>query len=192
MARWSAGPWNGGSRDARKHCGTASGGHLPWIGVNDSAEEQRLQADHAARLQESANFQLGGLAKLTGAHDPRHALQKSGGLADPWHMDDGDVMCHPILVLPFLQNFDVANASVGAKRNPCEWSGCSATRVRSVAKTSAATASSITLGVAVGSRQFVADELLSKADVIRAMHGRVQLCQDPQTESPCSKRESGS
>ena len=33
-------------------------------------------------------------------------------------MDDGDMMCHPILVLPFLQDFDVANARVGAERNP--------------------------------------------------------------------------
>ena len=41
---------------------------------------------------------------------------------------------------------------------------------------------SITLGVAVGSRQFITDQLLSNADVIRAMHERVQLCQDPQTE----------
>ena len=40
-----------------------------------------------------------------------------------------------------------------------------------------------TLGVAVGPRQFVAEQLLAEADVIRAMHERVQLCQDPQTES---------
>ena len=66
-------------------------GTLPWIGVNDSAEEQRLQADHAARPQESANFQLGGPEELTGAHDPRHALQKNGGLADQRYMDDGDI-----------------------------------------------------------------------------------------------------
>ena len=64
---------------------------LPWIGVNDSAEEQRLQAGHAVRLQ------AGGPEKHTGAHDPRHALQKNGGLADQWYMDDGDIMCHPIL-----------------------------------------------------------------------------------------------
>ena len=85
--------------------------------MNDPAEEQRLQADHAARLQESANFQLGGPEKLTGAHDPQHALQKSGGLADQWYMDDGDIMCHPILVLPFLQDIDVQR-QVGAERNP--------------------------------------------------------------------------
>ena len=34
----------------------------------------------------------------------------------------------------------------------------------------------------MGPRQFLADQLLAKADVIRAMHERVQLCQDPQTE----------
>ena len=51
-------------------------GTLLWIAVNDSAEEQRLQADRAARLQELAKFQLGGQAKLTGAHDLQHALQK--------------------------------------------------------------------------------------------------------------------
>ena len=163
--------------------------------MNGCAEEQRLQADHAARLQESANFQLGGPEKLTGAHHPRHTLQKNGGLADQWYMDDGDIMCHPILVLPFLQDFDVANARVGAERNPLkteviffvndldaaplEWN---IGDVRRLAKTYAVTGGSITLGVAVGSRQFVTDQLLSKADVIRAMHERVQLCQDPQTE----------
>ena len=109
-------------------------------------------------------------------------------------MDDGDIMCHPVLVLPFLQDFDVANARVGAERNPLkaeviccvndldaappDWKTGD---VRSVAKTSAVTAGSVTFGVA-GSRQFITDQLLSKADVIRAMHERVQLCQDPQTE----------
>ena len=54
--------------------------------------------------------------------------------------------------------------------------------VRNVAKASAVTDGSITLGVAVGSRQLIADQLLGKADVIRAMHERVQRCHDPQTE----------
>ena len=42
-------------------------GSLPWIGVDDPSERQRLQADHAARVQESAKFQLGGPEKLTSA-----------------------------------------------------------------------------------------------------------------------------
>ena len=52
------------------------------------------------------------------AGDPQHAMQKSGGLAEQWYMDDGDIMCHPILMPSFLQAFDVANARVGADRNP--------------------------------------------------------------------------
>ena len=138
--------------------------------MDDPSEEQRLQADH-----------------------PQHALQKNGGLADQWYMDDGDIMCHPILVLPFLQDFDVANAGVGAERNPLkteviyivndldaappEWR---IGDVRKMAKTSAVIDGSITLGVAVGSRQFIAHQLLGQADVARATHERV--CQDPQTE----------
>ena len=157
------GSGHGGSGGAKKHCCTGVGGHPS---LDDSAEEHRLQADHAARLQESANFQLGGPEKLTGAHDPRHVLQKSGGLADQWYMDEGDVVCHPILVLPFLQDFDVANARVGAERNPlkaevvCYVNDLDAAPpewrigdVRSLAKTSAVADGSITLGVAVGSRQ---------------------------------------
>ena len=35
-------------------------GSLPWIGVDDLAEEQLLRADHATGVRESANFQLGG------------------------------------------------------------------------------------------------------------------------------------
>ena len=44
------------------------------------------------------------------------------------------------------------------------------------------TAGSVTLGVAVGPRQFTGDQLSAEADVIRATHERVQWCQDPQTE----------
>ena len=80
-----------GSIAARQAAGT-----LPWDGVNDPAEEQSLQTHHAARLQESANFQLGVPEKLTVAHDPQHALQKSGGLTDQRYMDDGAILCHPI------------------------------------------------------------------------------------------------
>ena len=72
------------------------------------------KADHATGVEESANFQLGGPEKLTGADDPQHALQKNGGSADLWYVHIGDIMCHPILVPSFLQQFDVANARSGA------------------------------------------------------------------------------
>ena len=172
--------------------------------MDDPAEEQRLRADHAARVQESVNFQPGGREKLTDTHDPQHALQKSGGFADQWCMDDGDIKCRPTQVLSFLQDVNVANARVGAEQNPLkteviyyvndldtaapEWR---IGDVRSLAKTSAVTAGIITLGVAVGSRQFITDQLLGKADVIRAMHERVPLCQDPQTESALLRESLG-
>ena len=49
-------------------------------------------------------------------------------------------------------------------------------------KVSTVTAGSVTLGVAVGPRQYIAEHLLGKAYVVGAMNERVQLCQDPQTE----------
>ena len=134
-------------------------GTLPWTG-------ERLQADHAARVQGSANFQLGGPEKLTGAHDPRH-------------------------VLPFLQDSDVANARVGAERNPLkteshllrERPGCSATPVLNWrrAEHGQNLCSHRRQHHARSRCQFITDQLLSKAEVIRAMRERVQLCQDPQT-----------
>ena len=188
-----------GSIAARQAAGT-----LPWIGVNDRAEEQRLQADHAARLQESANCQLGGPEKLTGAHDPQHSLQKSVGLADQWYMGDGDIMCHPILVLPFLQDFDIANARVSAEQSPLkteviyhvndldaappEWRSGD---VRSVAKTSAVTDGGITLGVAVGFRQFIADQLLSEVDVVRAIHESRRYSSNARTRPTLPGRADG-
>ena len=35
-----------------------------------------------------------------------------------WCVDDGGILCHPILVPSYLQQFDVANAKVGAERKP--------------------------------------------------------------------------
>ena len=109
--------------------------------------------------------------------------------------DDGDILCHPILVPSYLRDFDDANDKVGAERNPqkteviyyaadldaalSEWK---IDDVRLHASVSTVAGGSTTLGVAVGPRQFIADQVLAKADVIRAVHGPVQLCQDPQTE----------
>ena len=44
-----------------------------------------------------------------------------------------------------------------------------------MANVSTVTAGSITLGVAVGAPQFVADQLLAEVDVIRAVHERVPV-----------------
>ena len=81
----------------RRIAARQAAGSLPWIGVDDPSELQHPEG------RKSANFQLGGLEKLTNAHDPRHALEKNGGLAHVWCVDDGDIMCHPILVLFFCR-----------------------------------------------------------------------------------------
>ena len=54
--------------------------------------------------------------------------------------------------------------------------------VRKLASVFTVTAGSTTLGVAVEPRQYIADQLFAKADVIRVTHERVRLRQDPQTE----------
>ena len=121
--------------------------------------------------------------------------KKNGGLADQWYLDDGGIRCHPILVLLFLQASDAANITIGAERNPQKteviyfvadldaaplvWK---ISDFRAQASVSTAVHGNVTLGVAVGSRKKIADQLLANADVIRAMRERVQLCQDSQTE----------
>ena len=77
----------------------------------------------------------------------------------------------------FLQEFDVANARVGAERNPknteviCYVNDLDAAPpewrirdVRSLAKVTTVTDGCITLGVSVGPRQHIADQLLAKAE----------------------------
>ena len=96
---------------------------------------------------------------------------------------------------PTCTNFDDANDKVGAECNPqsteviyyvadldtapLDWK---IDEVRKLASVSTVAAGSTTLGVAVGPRQFIVDQLLFKADVIQAMRERVQLCQGPRTE----------
>ena len=80
---------------------------LPWMGITDQANATRLMADYRDRAQRAQAFHLGGPQKRNGLDDPRHALQENGG----------DILCHPILVLPYLQAFDKANAQIGAERN---------------------------------------------------------------------------
>ena len=77
-------------------CIAAQAGSFPWIGASDDAELQQLRADHATRLQ--ADFQLGGRKSAQGPTTRGMHRRKNGGLADLWYMDDGDIMCHPILV----------------------------------------------------------------------------------------------
>ena len=78
-------------------------GSLPWIRVGDPSDIQHLQAAHAVRLQETANFQFGGPGKFTRCNKK-------------WR--PGGLVVHGILVPSYLHDFDDANAKVGAERNP--------------------------------------------------------------------------
>ena len=51
-------------------------GRVPWIGVDDPSEMQRLQAEHSAKMQIISNFQLGGSENLAAADDPHVMLCK--------------------------------------------------------------------------------------------------------------------
>ena len=93
-----------------------------------------------------------------------HALQESGGLADLWDMFETHRKRKSSIT------WDDLDAP------PPEWK---IDDVQLMATVSTVTAGSTTLGVAVWPRQFIAHQLLAKADVIRAMHERVQLCPGP-------------
>ena len=95
-------------------------------------------------------------------------------MADQWYVDEGDVLFHLILgALPYLQAFDTANVRIGAEPNPQKTEV-----ICYVADLDAAPLEWRINDV----RQYITDQLLAKADVIRVMHERVQLCQVPQTE----------
>ena len=137
-------------------------------------------------MQRVSNFQLGGPEKISGADDPRHALQENEGLADP---------CSLVMVTSFVIRYWC--------RLTCMNSMTPTTRAKSAENrklsimlrtwTQPHLSGKLTTcgnwplspqqpleGPHLGPRQFIADQLLAKTEVIRAMHERVQLCQ--QTE----------
>ena len=167
---------DGGGRNARKQSGAYP--PLDWRGRSCRA----TVSANRPRSQNAGVSQLPGWRTRKAHRCPRpaaRAARKAEGLADLWYMDDGDTVCVThILVLPFLQDFDVVNARVGAERNPLKTEVILHVNdldaappkwrigdMRKMAKTSTVTDGSITLGVAVGSRQFIANKLLGKADV---------------------------
>ena len=165
--------------------------HFRGLVLTAPSDAHFLQTDHAGRQQETANFQLGGpensLEPTTrGTRCRKMEVWRTHGT---WTMVTFCVT--PILVPSCLQEIDVANAKVGAEWKPTkkkevihyvndldaappEWRNGDVQSPQSPSE-------SVILGVAVGPRQFIADLLRAKADV-RAVHERVQVCQDSQTE----------
>ena len=90
---------------------------LTWIGTGDSLHERSLKDEQRNRLQQT-NLKFS--ARMSGKTRRRdmHARQENEGLADQWYLDDRDILCHPLLFLPFLQAFDAATGNMGAERNP--------------------------------------------------------------------------
>ena len=75
-------------------------GTLPWIGTHNASNPQ-LSAWRPGQCS---------LKHMT-LHKKREAF------ADFWCLDDGDIPCHPMLVLLHLQAVEIANAKIGAERN---------------------------------------------------------------------------
>lgn len=128
---------------------------------------------------------------------PADEVQRHGGIADFWYMDDGDALCHPSLVRQYLQLYDEETAKAGGQRNKtktevvfyaseeclnehaAEWH---LEEVRQLATVSLADAPGLTLGIATGSLAGIETQLQTKVDVVCAMHERVAVANDVQTE----------
>ena len=170
---------SGGGHSLVTNCGTTSGRNRPFAWC-----QQQDRSANTPRLL------FGGPENLRAA-DPRHALQENGGPAD-FRYDRALV----------LVASDTLKAKIGSERYRKHrlhfhvladldktflvWK---VNEIHALATVATASHGNITLGIAVGPRRCMEDQLLAKADVIRAMHEHVQLCQDPQTEF-ASVRES--
>ena len=167
------------------------------LGMVATETRERTAAPHGLVLTVLQNY-----SDCKQTTEPECRNQPTSSLAGADRLrctDHGDMMCHPILVLPFLQDFDIANARVRAERNPLkteviyhvndldaappEWR---IGDVQNMAKTSAVADGSTTPGVAVGPRQYIVDQLLGQS------RRRSQLCQDPQTELALLRESRGS
>ena len=171
-------------------------GTLPWAAAGSEGSDD-ANTDFDRRRQSVRTFEESSQSDDPVRIDPRNEIQVNGGIADFWYLDDGDVLCDPRLVLPYLTAFDAANVKVGAERNLKktevvyfaseaelalhgeEWD---TTRVAAVASVSLASEGCVTLGIATGPPSAVAEQLQTKSDVVRAMHDKLRVCQDPQTE----------
>ena len=89
-------------------------GSLLWIGVDSDgpSDLQRLQAEHAVRMQRISNFHL---VDVKNSPELRTHDMLCNDL-EPWRTCGTWMM--PILVPSYLHEFDDANAKVGAERNP--------------------------------------------------------------------------
>ena len=170
--------WNHrAAAEARLHAaGQHAAGTVPWVRANN----------HEVRATCSCSKTSNQVAQISSQEQMTHGMPGK-------KTNDGDILIHPALVLCNLEACDTANAKFGAARNRQKTEGMyhirsvkhsfeeNISEVPALATVVVAVHVNITLWVAVRPRRCIADELLSKMDVVRAMHKRVQLCQDPRT-----------
>ena len=171
-------------------------GTLPWIGAHDPEGAERRPEEQRSRMHRIRKF--GALKAWKSSseqmiHDMFHQKNEAQRTSGTKMMETSCVTLR--WCFPFLQAFDVADAEIGADRNqqrteviccvsdldttPPDWE---ISEVRPLAFVDTAVRGNITLGVAVGPRCCVTDQLLAEADIIQAVRELVQLCQDLQTE----------
>ena len=178
-------------------------GDFQWA-VDGADAKERARAAYDDHMMRAAAWQAATPAQRqvggpggTLQPSPDNEVQQGGGLADFWYLDDGDIICDPLLVLPHLKAFDQANAPAGAQRNLIKTevvllaseeeiarnsTAWNLEQVRALATVKSATDPGITLGVATGELQVCKDQLLQKVEVNRSMQQKVQICADAQTE----------
>eukprot|EP00973_Karenia_brevis_P001265 172883-Karenia_brevis.AAC.1 len=98
-------------------------GVLPWL-PPPGIQEDRLAAEFDERKMASQQWDSQPPATRVTADQegnrrshPGHEIQSGGGLVDVWYLDDGTIVCDPMLVVPFLNQFDVHSGRAGASRN---------------------------------------------------------------------------
>jgi hypothetical protein len=178
---------------------------IPWA-VRTPADVTQAKAAHAerdrratawaaARPVERRTTPEGGAI----VPDPRHEIQPGGGIVDYWYLDDGDVLTSPHLVAPFLRAFDAENVRVGAQRNRTKtevilygslqllednreaWEVDYITSQATILH-AGSQEGVVTLGVVTGEAEAIGQQVIQKAQVVRAMYHRAEVCQDAQTE----------
>ena len=178
-------------------------GEVPWATPGDEAaaaanREFDGRAEQAAAwraLEPSSRRESDSAGAIV--PDPLHEVQLHGGLLDEWYLDDGDILCDPRLVVPYLQAFDRVNPQVGGERNILKtevvyYADVAAMgqhssmwrldEVRQLATVVMASEPGITLGVATGTAEAVGSQVRKKVQVVRAMQERIAITEDAQTE----------
>eukprot|EP00973_Karenia_brevis_P038909 5371814-Karenia_brevis.AAC.1 len=179
-------------------------GSLEWAGETTALasqdfdlreDRQRLWSDMAPAARKQSDF-----SQMT---MPWNEIQSSGGIADFWYLDDGDIWCDPALAVPYLRHFDTVNHTIGAERNLSKTvvvlyasqqeiseneSKWQLQTLRELSTVQSGAESSVTLGGVTGSRQARHQQLQHKSRVVAIMLDKIRVCADTQVEHVLSRQ----